>query len=386
MRVLSDHGLVEVDNSSQELIESRGYSIHGYVYLWTVHVLNQEWDYNLARVAVKSVGLHIPGQQAARPGLRQRRLFQHAARCSHTVLNGMVMGDDMPWVYHNLGDIHADQGKLADAERMYERALQGKEKAWGPEYISTVDTVNNLGIVYGKQGKIAKAEQMFERALCGCEKEWGPEHTSTLDTVNNLGILYKNQGRLAEAEQMYERALLGYEKARGPEHTSTLTTVGNLGNLYKTQGKLAEAEQMYTRALKGYEKAWGPEHTSTLTTVNNLGIFYTNQGKLVEAEQMFEWVLRGCENALGTDNITTYIPALKAIWGLGYVSEFRDDLVRAKTVYSKALIGYGKLVGPDHVWAQSLRNNIQALDNFMATTPKTPGIEELMGNSQGKWT
>jgi len=42
MRVLSDHGLVEVDKSSQELLKSRGYSIHGYVHSWTVHVLNQE--------------------------------------------------------------------------------------------------------------------------------------------------------------------------------------------------------------------------------------------------------------------------------------------------------------------------------------------------------
>jgi hypothetical protein len=32
VRVLSDHGLVEVDRSSQELIESRGYSIHGCVH------------------------------------------------------------------------------------------------------------------------------------------------------------------------------------------------------------------------------------------------------------------------------------------------------------------------------------------------------------------
>jgi hypothetical protein len=45
---------------------------------------------------------------------------------------------------------------------------------------------------------------MYNRALAGKEKAWGPEHTSTLNTVNNnlagkgnlyLGNLYKNQGR-----------------------------------------------------------------------------------------------------------------------------------------------------------------------------------------------
>jgi hypothetical protein len=48
MQVLSDHGLVEVDKSSQELLELHGYSIYRCVYLWTVHVLNQEWNYDLA--------------------------------------------------------------------------------------------------------------------------------------------------------------------------------------------------------------------------------------------------------------------------------------------------------------------------------------------------
>jgi tetratricopeptide (TPR) repeat protein len=78
---------------------------------------------------------------------------------------------------------------------MYQRALQGKEKAWGPEHTSTLDTVNNLAILYADQGKLVEAEQMYQRALQGKEKAWGPEHTSTLDTVNNLANLYADQDR-----------------------------------------------------------------------------------------------------------------------------------------------------------------------------------------------
>ena len=37
---------------------------------------------------------------------------------------------------------------MAEAEKMYERALEGNEKAWGSEYISTLDIVNNLGLLY----------------------------------------------------------------------------------------------------------------------------------------------------------------------------------------------------------------------------------------------
>ena len=64
-----------------------------------------------------------------------------------------------------------------------------------------------MGLLYAGQGKLDKAEKIYRRALQGKEKAWGPEHTSTLDTVNNLGNLYRNQGKLDEAEKMYQRAL-----------------------------------------------------------------------------------------------------------------------------------------------------------------------------------
>jgi tetratricopeptide (TPR) repeat protein len=254
--VLSDHGLVEVDMSSQEQIESRGYSIHGCVHSWVVYVLNQEWDDDLAKLALKFVGSHVSGKESAKWWLTQRRLLQHAARCSHVVLNGMVTDDGMEWASHNLGLLYADQGKLDEAEKMYQRALQGMEKAWGPDHTSTLSTVNNLGNLYKSQGKLDEAEKMYQRALQGKEKAWGPDHTSTLNTVSNLGVLYADQGKLDEAEKMYQRALQGMEKAWGPDHTSTLSTVYNLGNLYEAQGKLGQAEKMYQRALQGMEKAW----------------------------------------------------------------------------------------------------------------------------------
>ncbi|SLM37537.1 tetratricopeptide repeat domain containing protein [Lasallia pustulata] len=62
---------------------------------------------------------------------------------------------------------------------------------------------------------MAEAEAMFRRALEGREKALGPEHTSTLETVNNLGVLYKDQGKMAEAEAMFRREELELERGKG---------------------------------------------------------------------------------------------------------------------------------------------------------------------------
>ena len=73
---------------------------------------------------------------------------------------------------------------------MYRRALQGKEKASGPEHASMLGAVNNLGLIYADQGKMQEADDIYRRAREGYEKAWGTEHRLTLDTVNNLGLLY----------------------------------------------------------------------------------------------------------------------------------------------------------------------------------------------------
>jgi tetratricopeptide (TPR) repeat protein len=306
VRVLCDHALVEADAASRDnSIESRGYSMHSCVHSWTMHVVNSRRDDKMARIALNCIGLHVPDHNRPQYWVIQQRLIRHANRCQGFLSTRLVGQDDdnlEHMAIYNLGYLYADQGKLDEAEKMYQRALQGREKAWGPEHTSTLDTVNNLGILYVDLGRLDEAEKMYQRALQGYEKAWGPEHISTLDTVNNLGNLYVDLGRLDEAEKMYQRALQGYEKAWGPEHTSTLDTVNNLGILYVDLGRLDEAEKMYQRALQGYEKAWGPEHTSTLDTVNNLGILYVDLGRLDEAEKMFQRALQGYKKRPGPEH------------------------------------------------------------------------------------
>jgi hypothetical protein len=80
---------------------------------------NQEWNFDLAKAAVKSIALHVLGEQADRPWLTERRILQHAARCSYIVLNGLVPEDGMAETYFSLCYLYANQGKLVEAKQMY---------------------------------------------------------------------------------------------------------------------------------------------------------------------------------------------------------------------------------------------------------------------------
>ena len=123
---------------------------------------------------------------------------------------------------------------------------------------------------------------MYQRALQGKEKAWGPDHTSTLATVNNLGTLYKSQGKLDEAKKMYQRALQGYEKAHGLENVMryrpALNTIWNLGDIFAAQGHLDEAKEMYSRACTGY-RALSPSTNEWQRIERSIASLDATQGK-----------------------------------------------------------------------------------------------------------
>ena len=123
---------------------------------------------------------------------------------------------------------------------------------------------------------------MYQRALQGREKAIRLEHISTFDTVNSLGNLYVDHGQLDEAERMYQRVLQGYEKALSHEQVNTyipaLNTTEKLAILYKQMGRANEAEDLYSRAPYGLEAVLGRPSKRCQDIITALAIFHGDRG------------------------------------------------------------------------------------------------------------
>ena len=92
--------------------------------------------------------------------------------------------------------------------------------------------VNNLGVLYAKQGKLVEAEQMFQRALQGYEKALSADNIITyvpaLNTMCAFGFLFERQADSVRAEMMYSKAYIGYEKVFGTSHARSQTLRGKI--------------------------------------------------------------------------------------------------------------------------------------------------------------
>ena len=147
------------------LVESRrdseSYSIHPVVHDWCTETISYG-KADLVILACAVIGFAVPDHTEPEYWLSEQRLIPHADRCTQRLYQldpaNAIEYSKSNHAFHGLGSLFLDQGKMVEAEKMYQRALGGKEKAWGPDHISTLRTLHNLGVLYAKQGKIVEAE------------------------------------------------------------------------------------------------------------------------------------------------------------------------------------------------------------------------------------
>jgi tetratricopeptide (TPR) repeat protein len=90
---------------------------------------------------------------------------------------------------------------------------------------------------------------------------------------------------------------------------------------------------------------------------DGLGNLYSDQGKPKEAKQTYQRALRGFEKTLGSDHMAT----LTTINNLGNLYQSQGMLKEAEEMYQRALAGKEKALGPNHTSTLDTANNVGLL-------------------------
>ncbi|HMK78669.1 MAG TPA: tetratricopeptide repeat protein [Xanthobacteraceae bacterium] len=213
---------------------------------------------------------------------RKAQKLARAGKAQNPAIRGSEPEDNNAESHHSAGSNFLAQGRLAEAEHHYRRAI-----ALRPNY---AEAHNNLGIILKAQGKLEDAKACFERTLAVYPNaalvhynlgnvlaalrrpadaiaslrraiELDPGHVGA---YNNLSIVLSSQHRQAEAEDCCRRAL-----ALDPNNVEAHIS---LGNVLKGRGRLEQSTHCYQRAL-----ALRPNSAEAL---NNLGAVLLALGNL----------------------------------------------------------------------------------------------------------
>ena len=243
------------------------------------------------------------------------------------------------------GDVYMAQGKPAEAQPQYERALAINDKALGPTDHRFAGTIlNNLGIAQQQQGGFAESVKTYQRALALDIAVLGPDHPQLAMVLVNIGVGMASQGDYDGGRPYDLRALAILEKALGPEHPSVGAALDNIGAGYLSQGRYDEARPYQLRAIKIFEAADAVTNPDLAGALANLGIAYLAQENYVEARRAAARSLAIYEKVGGADHPTLAAPLL--LIGAIDAAEGHHDAGLAS--YQRSLAISEKALGPDH--------------------------------------
>lgn len=158
-----------------------------------------------------------------------------------------------------------------------------KEVCSGENSPEVVTAINELAAVTLQQGKVLEAQVLYERAVAILNKNANPDNAMLIPVLSNLAGIYLTQNK-PDAELIYCRVIELQETSESASYADDLIA---LAGLYSRQGQLASAEPLFERALSVLERKSSGD-PRLIATTRQLGSIYESQGKQLEALALYE--------------------------------------------------------------------------------------------------
>jgi tetratricopeptide (TPR) repeat protein len=116
---------------------------------------------------------------------------------------------------------------LVEALRIKRQGLK-KEGAEGNDDSDVATTLEALALAYTKQGKLEEAEDVYEQVMRIKEAEYGPRHWEVARTLHHRCLLLLSKGPefFPAALQLAESLVEMVQEARGAEHSDVGIALG----------------------------------------------------------------------------------------------------------------------------------------------------------------
>jgi len=252
------------------------------------------------------------------------------------------------------------QGKYAQAQMLFQKALEINRRLLADDHPDTAEGYNNLAANLERQGKHAAAQPLHENALAIWRRLLTDDHPDTVASYNNLACNLDFQGKYGPAQPLHEKALQIYRRLHTDDHPDTAKGYFNLAYNLKQQGNYAAAQPLYEKALEINRRRLTDDHPDTAMCYNNLAMNLNAQGKYGQAQSLFEKALEINRRVLSDGHPMTAL----SYNNLAYILWKQGRYAAAQPLYEKALEINRRLLTDDHPNTATGYNNLAA--NFNA--------------------
>ena len=231
------------------------------------------------------------------------------------------LGADHPDVatsLFHLGWWHAETGDVAEAEKLYRRALElrtrrlrqaNSEAERRQAELSVAECKLNLGWALALTGE-PEAEPLFRDVLAVREKYLGPKHEDVAVAKAGLAAVLIDRGKGLEAGKLGLEALNFALQTQGADAKSALAANGHFQKamFLRFTRQTRAAEQELRKSLGLVQKLLGERHPYNSLILHTLGDLLEEQGKHAAAEKEFRACLDIARTAVGLHHPRAVIP------------------------------------------------------------------------------
>jgi tetratricopeptide (TPR) repeat protein len=287
-------------------------------------------------------------------------------------INRRLLSNDHPDTalsYNNLAANLNAQGNYAAAQPLYEKALVIRRRLLSDDHPDTAQSCNNVAANLNAQGKYAQAQPLFEEALAIRRRLLTDDHPDTATSYNNVAVNLDDQGHYAAAQPLLEKALEIRRRLLTDDHPDTAAGDNNLAHNLEGQGKYAQAQPLLEKALEIRRRLLTDDHPLTAQGYNNLAYNLNAQGQYAQAQPLFEKALAINRRLLSDDHPDT----ATGYNNLAHNLEGQGKYALAQPLYEKALEIKRRLLSDDHpdtaLSYNNLAANLNAQGKYAAAQP-----------------
>ncbi|MCC5655979.1 tetratricopeptide repeat protein [Nostoc sp. XA010] len=283
--------------------------------------------------------------------------------------------EELAAIYHYLGMLKGDKGKVDEALALFNQSLEINERIGNVQGKAT--TLHQLGILYANKGEVDEAIALYNQSLEITERIGDVETKAA--TLHQLGILYTNKGQVEKAIALYNQSLEIEERIGDVQGKAA--TLHCLAILYTDKGEVDEAIALYNQVLEIDERTGNVQGKAA--TLHQLAIISANKGEVEQAIALYNQSLSITERI---GNVQTKAATLHE---LGIIYANKGEVDQAIALYNQSL-QITERIGDVQAKAATLNNlgmiyaNKGEVDQAIALYNQSLEIKERIGDVQGK--
>jgi serine/threonine protein kinase/tetratricopeptide (TPR) repeat protein len=240
-------------------------------------------------------------------------------------------------------DPSQSQGESITAREILDRGAQRVDAELGGDPETQAALYDTIGQVYRNLALHDASDRLLQRSLALRKKAFGTESLEVAETLHNLALLDFDRNKYPDAETRFREAL-ALRRARGAAPGEIAATLEQLGSTLSETGRHQDAEPLLHEAL-ALRRESGRDTPETMAAMDALALALHRKGDFKQAEALFRDAV---ERGRRLPDSVTPAKVSSALNLARLVHRYDRDARAAEPIYQEALSLARTLYPNDH--------------------------------------